>query len=149
MFIAVASRGARWSARRAPNIRQAFCSISTSHHCPSTTFKRTPVGTQTARTMSNVRDTSSQSDITKMVRQPDGSFKRQASVFRNFIEKGGKFEPEAGAFPLPFRPLLRLTPSSPLEDRYHLYVSYACRTSYLITACALFSSAPQLGPPAP
>jgi glutathionyl-hydroquinone reductase len=37
-----------------------------------------------------------------------GEFKRQASVFRNWISK------EAGAeFP-------------PEKDRYHLYVSYAC-----------------------
>jgi glutathionyl-hydroquinone reductase len=35
-----------------------------------------------------------------------GSFVRKESTFRNFIEKGGKFEPEAG--------------------RYHLYVSLAC-----------------------
>ena len=34
---------------------------------------------------------------------------RPATVFRHFVEKGGKFEPEAG--------------------RYHLYVSYACRES--------------------
>ncbi|EAU89385.2 glutathione S-transferase [Coprinopsis cinerea okayama7 len=52
------------------------------------------------------RDVSSQSDISKMQRDPDGSFKRQASAFRNTIERGGKFEPE--------------------RDRYHLYVSYAC-----------------------
>ena len=38
----------------------------------------------------------------------DGSFKRQDSSFRNFIEKGGKFAPE--------------------RERYHLYVSFACRT---------------------
>lgn len=37
----------------------------------------------------------------------DGSFKRADMVFRNFIEKGGKFDVE--------------------KDRYHLYVSYACR----------------------
>ncbi|KAJ2925371.1 hypothetical protein H1R20_g11664, partial [Candolleomyces eurysporus] len=41
-----------------------------------------------------------------MKTEPDGSFQRQASSFRNTIEPGGKFEPEA--------------------DRYHLYVSYAC-----------------------
>jgi len=35
-----------------------------------------------------------------------GAFKRKSSQFRNKIEKGGKFEPEAG--------------------RYHLYVSLAC-----------------------
>jgi putative glutathione S-transferase len=36
----------------------------------------------------------------------DGAFIRQASKFRNVVEKGGEFEPEA--------------------DRYHLYISYAC-----------------------
>lgn len=35
-----------------------------------------------------------------------GAFKRIPSSFRNWIKKGGEFEPEAG--------------------RYHLYVSYAC-----------------------
>ncbi|KAF8652406.1 hypothetical protein AX16_004434 [Volvariella volvacea WC 439] len=61
------------------------------------------------------RDTTSQSDITKMETEPDGSFKRAPASFRNVIEKGGKFEPEA--------------------DRYHLYVSYACpwATRTLIT----------------
>ncbi|KAL0959893.1 hypothetical protein HGRIS_011561 [Hohenbuehelia grisea] len=52
------------------------------------------------------KDVSSQSDISKMKTQPDGSFKRADSSFRNFIEPGGKFEAEKG--------------------RYHLYVSYAC-----------------------
>ncbi|KAG8940084.1 S-glutathionyl-(chloro)hydroquinone reductase [Tulasnella sp. 424] len=36
----------------------------------------------------------------------DGAFRRQASSFRNFIEKGGEFPPEKG--------------------RYHLYISHAC-----------------------
>jgi len=35
-----------------------------------------------------------------------GEFKRKDSVYRNFIEKGGRFEPE--------------------KDRYHLYVALAC-----------------------
>ncbi|KAH9852358.1 glutathione S-transferase [Lenzites betulinus] len=56
--------------------------------------------------MSTARDTSHLTDISKMKTEPDGSFKRKASTFRDFIEKGGKFEPEKG--------------------RYHLYVSYAC-----------------------
>ncbi|KAF9051453.1 glutathione S-transferase [Panaeolus papilionaceus] len=47
-----------------------------------------------------------QSDISKMKTEKDGSFKRADASFRNVIEKGGKFEPE--------------------NDRYHLYVSYAC-----------------------
>jgi len=52
------------------------------------------------------RDVSNQSDITKFKTEPDGTFKRAPSAFRNTIEKGGKFPPE--------------------KDRYHLYVSYAC-----------------------
>jgi len=47
-----------------------------------------------------------QSDISKFKREPDGSFKRPDSVFRDFIEVGGKFAPEKG--------------------RYHLYVSTGC-----------------------
>jgi len=56
--------------------------------------------------MSQARDVSAQSDISKAKMEADGSFKRKASTFRNTIEKGGKHEPE--------------------KDRYHLYVSYAC-----------------------
>ncbi|KAJ7598949.1 glutathione S-transferase [Mycena floridula] len=52
------------------------------------------------------RDVSDRTDIMKMKREPDGSFKRQESSFRNSIEKGGKFEPD--------------------KDRYRLYVSYSC-----------------------
>ena len=58
-------------------------------------------------TQTQARDVSSQSDISKMKTDSDGSFKRKPSTFRNTIEKGGRFEPERG--------------------RYHLYVSYACR----------------------
>jgi putative glutathione S-transferase len=54
----------------------------------------------------STKDHTVQSDIAKMVTEPDGSFKRQASTFRDVVEKGGKFEPE--------------------KDRYHLFVSYAC-----------------------
>lgn len=56
--------------------------------------------------MTTSKDAIQQSDITKMKTEPDGSFKRAASSFRNIIEKGGQFEPEL--------------------DRYHLYVSLAC-----------------------
>ncbi|KJA25452.1 hypothetical protein HYPSUDRAFT_37440 [Hypholoma sublateritium FD-334 SS-4] len=56
--------------------------------------------------MSTAKDATLQSDITKMKRQPDGSFNRAPSSFRNTIEQGGKFAPET--------------------DRYHLYVSLAC-----------------------
>ncbi|KAH9956488.1 glutathione S-transferase [Russula dissimulans] len=52
------------------------------------------------------RDTSHQSDVTKMPIDTNGVFKRPASSFRDFIKAGGKFPPE--------------------RDRYHLYVSYAC-----------------------
>ncbi|TFK32335.1 glutathione S-transferase [Crucibulum laeve] len=52
------------------------------------------------------KDTTNQSDITKMKTEPDGSFKRADATFRDVIEAGGKFEPAI--------------------DRYHLYVSYAC-----------------------
>ncbi|KAJ7914256.1 glutathione S-transferase [Mycena leptocephala] len=52
------------------------------------------------------RDTTALTDISKIKPEADGSFKRVASVFRSFIEKGGQFAPE--------------------KDRYHLYVSYAC-----------------------
>ncbi|KAF5329963.1 hypothetical protein D9611_010448 [Ephemerocybe angulata] len=52
------------------------------------------------------RDVSAQSDLSKLKHEVDGSFKRQASSFRDVIEPGGKFEPES--------------------DRYHLYVAYIC-----------------------
>lgn len=62
---------------------------------------------QTHHTMSSTtRNVSNQSDISKMKTEADGSFKRQASSFRDSIQQGGKYEPE--------------------PDRYHLYVSYAC-----------------------
>ncbi|KAI0676242.1 glutathione S-transferase [Trametes maxima] len=56
--------------------------------------------------MSNQRDVSNWSDISKSKPEADGSFKRRPSSFRETIQKGGKFAPEKG--------------------RYHLYVSYAC-----------------------
>lgn len=42
------------------------------------------------------RDTTDLSDVSKMKREADGSFKRVVSTFRNFIEKGGQFAPEKG-----------------------------------------------------
>ncbi|KAI0367382.1 glutathione S-transferase [Pilatotrama ljubarskyi] len=56
--------------------------------------------------MSTNRDVSHLTDISKSKPDEDGSFKRKPSAFRDFVQKGGKFEPEKG--------------------RYHLYVSYAC-----------------------
>jgi putative glutathione S-transferase len=49
--------------------------------------------------MATARDTTVQSDITKIPIEPDGSFKRLESTFRNTIEKGGKFEPDSGTPP--------------------------------------------------
>lgn len=46
--------------------------------------------------MSNQRDVSTFSDISKSKTESDGSFKRKASTFRSFIEKGGQFAPEEG-----------------------------------------------------
>jgi len=71
----------------------------------------------------STKDTTLQSDIGKMKTEPDGSFKRLDASFRNTIEKGGKFEPAKGMHCVNFFNLsLSFTP-----DRYHLYVSYACR----------------------
>jgi putative glutathione S-transferase len=46
--------------------------------------------------MASTRDISQLSDISKLKTEEDGSFKRQTSQFRNFIKKGGDFEPEKG-----------------------------------------------------
>ncbi|TFY68106.1 hypothetical protein EVJ58_g1207 [Rhodofomes roseus] len=52
------------------------------------------------------RDTTHLSDLTKLKSEADGSFNRHVSQFRDWVAKGGHFEPEKG--------------------RYHLYVSYGC-----------------------
>ena len=44
------------------------------------------------------RDVSEFSDISKMRTEGDGSFKRKPSTFRNWVEKGGRFEPERGEY---------------------------------------------------
>ncbi|KIJ36722.1 hypothetical protein M422DRAFT_260816 [Sphaerobolus stellatus SS14] len=49
-----------------------------------------------------------------------GAFFRTQSSFRNFIEKGGEFEPEA-----------RVNSRHVITERYHLYVSIACRQDIL------------------
>ena len=72
------------------------------------------------------QDVSGQSDINKMKVEPDGSFKRAPSSFRNFVRKGAQFSPEKGAPSKPRFPTQILSPP-PVADRYHLYVSYACR----------------------
>ena len=91
----------------------------------ASTPKITPAHLRTTL-MASARDISHLSDISKLKTEEDGSFKRQVSQFRNFIEKGGDFEPEKGEswFLFPYA-WVRLT-IRPL-DRYHLYVSYACR----------------------
>lgn len=48
----------------------------------------------------------SQANPSEKKGEPDGSFKRPASSFRSFVEKGGQFPPE--------------------NNRYHLYVAYGC-----------------------
>lgn len=70
------------------------------------------------------RDVSQQTDIMKVVPRADGTFQRKASTFRNLIEKGGQFEPELGEF---HRTSVDRYTCLHLVDRYHLYVSYACR----------------------
>ena len=45
----------------------------------------------------STRDVSHNSDIAKMKTEQDGSFARKPSQFRNWVEKGGRFEPEKGA----------------------------------------------------
>jgi putative glutathione S-transferase len=45
----------------------------------------------------SARDTTAQSDVGQVPTDPDGTFKRVVSTFRDVIERGGKFEPERGA----------------------------------------------------
>ena len=67
--------------------------------------------------------------------QPDGSFDRRPSSFRNAIEKGGLFEPEKGDISI-FQ-YLRWEKTNIFRgpDRYHLYVSYGCRESLFARFC--------------
>jgi len=48
------------------------------------------------RTMTPTKNTSDLSDIGKLRTEPDGSFKRPPSSFRNFIKNDGQFLPEKG-----------------------------------------------------
>ncbi len=50
------------------------------------------------RSMSSAKDVTSQSDITKMKREPDGSFKRLDASFRDTIAPGTQFEADASEF---------------------------------------------------
>lgn len=75
--------------------------------------------------MAASKDSTDISDPSKFKLEADGSLKRPATVFRNVIEKGGTFEPEAGNYSHYIFPFAILTPAS--QDRYHLYVSTACR----------------------
>ena len=49
-----------------------------------------------SRNMSNQRDLTYSSDISKRKNDGDGSFKRPPSSFREFIAKNGRFAPEKG-----------------------------------------------------
>ena len=73
----------------------------------------------------------SSTDVLKGLHKPDGSFNRAPSSFRDVIEKGGRFEPEKGTFDLPHMLHLSSAEHIPTPDigRYHLFVSYGCRTS--------------------
>jgi hypothetical protein len=57
--------------------------------------EQTPTAFLSRRIMTT-RDTTALTDISKIKPEADGSFKRVASVFRSFIEKGGQFAPEKG-----------------------------------------------------
>lgn len=91
------------------------------------------VFTRRFRMASESKDVSSQTDISKMKTSDDGSFKRAPMVFRNVIEKGGKFEPELGVFVWFSWTVLSRVNSDEI-GRYHLYVSYACRAWISISA---------------
>lgn len=49
-------------------------------------------------TTTSKRDVTHLTDISKGLAEADGTFKRKASTFRRFIEKGGEFEPEKGTY---------------------------------------------------
>jgi len=54
------------------------------------------------RNMTSTKNTSDLSDIGKLRTEPDGSFKRLPSSFRNFIKNDGQFLPEKGQLTMSF-----------------------------------------------
>ena len=69
--------------------RLSFASLSRQHlRCHIIRFGSSPMS----------RDVSHLSDIAKSPTEADGSFKRPASSFRNFIQAGGQFPPERGTY---------------------------------------------------
>ena len=99
-------------------------------HLSSSRLLKSPSGSKFASSTMAAKDTTLQSDISKMKVEADGSFKRADSSFRNTIAKGSRFEPEKGGFQCFM--WLFLAEILVYLDRYHLYVSYACRTSSFI-----------------
>lgn len=70
----------------------------------------------------STRDVSTQSDLTHLKREADGSFNRAPSTFRDVVQEGSKYEPEKGI--CQFHSTITAT-YGPI-GRYHLYVSYGC-----------------------
>ena len=74
----------------------SYC--TTRRHLSSSRLLKSPSGSKSPSTTMATRDTTMQSDISKMKMEPDGSFKRVDASFRNTIAKGSQFEPEIGGF---------------------------------------------------
>jgi len=67
------------------------------HKAPHVLQSRASIGTGTLQRLNTMsRDVTHFSDISKSKTEADGSFKRAASSFRNFIQAGGQFPPEKG-----------------------------------------------------
>jgi len=100
LFIDITTRAS--PSRIKPTIHlKTFSTVSKTYLHRTHNFKTN----QLPRYMST-KDTSLQSDISKMKTEPDGSFKRLDASFRNLIEKGGKFEPATGRHRVNFFNLL-------------------------------------------
>lgn len=82
LSIGITSRGSSYCTRH----------LSSSRHLKSSS------GSKSLSTTMATRDTTLQSDISKMKMEPDGSFKRADASFRNSVAKGSQFEPELGGF---------------------------------------------------